>query len=46
MAKITENNKPKMNQDTKDDNLEILVLFQISSANLSPAITVKAFLMG
>lgn len=34
-----------MHQETKDDNLEILVLFQNSSANLSLAITEKAFLM-
>lgn len=46
MAKITKNNKPTMHQETKDDHLEIIVLFQINSANLSLATTVKAFLMG
>lgn len=35
-----------MHQETKDDHLEILVLFQISSVNLSLATTVKAFLIG
>lgn len=35
-----------MHQETKDNHLEILVLFQISSANLSLAIKEKAFLMG
>lgn len=35
-----------MQQETKDDHLEILVLFQISSANVSLGITVKEFIMG
>lgn len=35
-----------MHQETKDDHLEIIVPFQINSANLSLATTVKAFLMG
>lgn len=30
MAKITKNNKLTMHQETKDDHLEIIVLFQIT----------------